>query len=360
MPTLSFHIPPINISRTPCESGYLRLARFPAALVLALITLITVPDLASAQASRHAVLIGGLGGSSDHTTQFERYLSETRRGLIEQFGFEAANVTVLGETSIADRPWVETTSTSENIRSVFERLAASVGANDDLYIVLFGHGSFDGTNAQLNIPRRDLNDVDYDELVSQVNARQVVFINTASSSGPFVDALSAPGRIIVTATRSGTERNETTFPRFVVEALSSGSADLDRNGETSVAEVFAFASEQTTRAFADANNLATEHALIDDNGDGKGTEWDKLEGSTDGAVASVTRLNSRSASLAGLSPENRGAASELLSHKERLEIEIAEAKSRKASLSTDEYYAKLEVLFVELARLNNTIEGVGR
>src|SRR5690606_8421762 len=104
-----------------------------------------------------------------------------------------------------------------------------------------------------------------------------VFVNTASSSAPFVERISAARRVVITATRVASQRNETVFPRYYVEALTSPSADLDRDGDLSVGEVFRFAAEATERHYADASLLATEHALLEDTGDGVGYQHGELE-----------------------------------------------------------------------------------
>ena len=58
--------------------------------------------------------------------------------------------------------------------------------------------------------------------------------------GAFV-SLAGPGRIIVTATKTGGERNETRFPAFFVEAFGDEAADRDRNGRVSALEAFDYA-----------------------------------------------------------------------------------------------------------------------
>lgn len=316
------------------------------------------PKSAFAQEGRqYAVLIGGLGGSPEYTEQFQQYLYETRKVLIDAFELPAANVTVLAEASLKDLDFVDDVATAENIRARFAALASTVTAADQVYVILFGHGSFDGQNAQLNIPRRDLNDVDYAELVNALPAGRIVFVNTASASAPFIGALSAPDRIVITATRTGTQRNETVFPRFFVEALTSPAADLDKNGDLSVREAFQYASEKTAQSFTETSHLATENALLDDNGDAEGHRIEELEEAAEGNLAAVTYLKRRTDVLATVSTENRGAVAEMLRQRDALERDIAEVKNRKNGMDEDRYYAELETLFVQLARLNDRMEG---
>ncbi|MFQ5568739.1 MAG: hypothetical protein ACE5G0_03630 [Rhodothermales bacterium] len=304
----------------------------------------------------YAVLIGGLGGSPEYTDTFQQYLFETHKALIEDFLFPEANVTVLAETSLRDVGFVTDVSTADNIRAHFATLAATVTPNDHVYIVLFGHGSYDGEHAQLNIPRRDLNDADYAALVDALPAGRIIFVNTASASAPFIDVLSAPDRIVITATRRGTQRNETVFPKFLVEGLTSGAADLDKNGNLSVREVFAYAAQKTAQSFAETSHLATEHALLEDTGDTQAYRVEELDEAAEGNLAAITYLKRRTAALAAIPAANRAALAQLLGDKDTVERDIAELKSRKNRLRENDYYAQLETLFVHLARLNDRIE----
>jgi hypothetical protein len=301
-------------------------------------------------AERHAVLIGGLGGTEEHTHRFRQYLFDARRALQDRFGFAPANIVVLAEAALEREDFVDAISSAEAIRSRFATLAGRVTAQDEVYVILFGHGSFDGQTAQLNIPRRDLTDADYAELLASLAAERVVFVNTASASAPFIQHVAAPGRIVITATRRGTERNETVFPRFFVEALADPASDLDRDGNVSILEIFRYASARTAQFFEDGGHLATERALLDDTGSGTGATEADLERVGQGALASVTLLNRRVPALASAGTESefreRGA----------IERDIASLKARKPTLGEQAYYRDLEALLVRLARLNDRIE----
>ena len=317
--------------------------------LLALLVALVLPAAAQEQ---YAVVIGGLGGSPEYTSTFQTYLVETQRALEETFGIPAANITVLAEPGAQGLDVVSDVSTAENIRAHFAALAEQVGEDDEVYVLLFGHGSAGGDGAQLNIPRRDLSSDDYADLLDALAAETVVFVNTASASGPFVDALSGPGRVVITATRTGTERNETVFPQFFVEAMTSPSADLDKNGDLSVRELFVYAAEQTAQSYEAAGHLATEHALLDDTGDGEGHEVGDLDEAGEGALAAVTYLKRREAPALAASEEATSAWRE----REEVEQAVAALKSRKTQLEPDVYYAELETLFVRLARINETLE----
>ncbi len=313
----------------------------------------TLPAAAQ-EGNRYALLIGGLGGEAAYVEAFRGYLFETRQALEQRFGFD--EVRVLAEPQLEGEAFVDGVATSEAIEAAFRRFGQKATAADQFYVFLFGHGSYDGERAYLNIPRRDLSDADYARLVASVQAGRVVFVNTASASAPFVEALSGPDRVVVTATRRGTQRNRTLFPQFLVEALSSPAADLDKNGDWSVQELFTYASEKTAQYFSDAGQLATEQALLEDTGDGQGFRVEELAEAGEGSLAGVTYLGRRATALADAGGVNNAALREMLREKEEIERTVADLKRRKGGLDEDAYYAQLETLFVRLARLNDAME----
>ncbi len=340
-------------------------------VVFAAVMLIAMtPSAGDAEAqSRHAVVVGGLGGSAEQTARFDRFLRDTRRALVERLGFSADNVVVLGERAIADNDHVDGVSMAEDVRQALADVALRASSADDVYLIFFGHGSSDGEQAHVNIPRRDLSDADYAELLGAVEARRIVVVNTASASAPFATSLAGEDRVIATATRVASQRNATTFPEYFVEALANPAADRDRDGRLSLLEVFTYAGEKTDQSFADAGNLATENALLEDNGDGVGTRLPQVlaaagAGGVDGALAATTWLSSRSgeaAALAASLPDSVAASvSSDMSRRDALYDAIAELKAEKAQTPDENYWANLEELFVELARLEARLDDVGQ
>ncbi len=336
------------------KSNNIPMLLFSRMMACLLIVLISTNVLHAQDAgNRYALLIGGLGGSPEHTEKFKGYLFDTRKALVETMAMPAENVVLLGEASISTESFVDGTATAENIRAQFKTLEERVGPADMVLVVLFGHGSFSNGEARLNIPRRDLSQHDYAAMLDGITASRIVFINTSSASAPFVEALSASNRMVITATRTGSQKNETAFPKFMVESLTSPATDLDKDGRLSVSEVFQFAAERTDQMFADNSNLATENALLDDNGDQEGSRLGELENGADGHLASITYLSG--SSTAGAVAENVGSPA-WQQEKNQVELAIANLKSQKASMDLDTYYAELETLFVQLARGNEAAE----
>lgn len=324
---------------------------FPKAQRLALIAVLFGLIWSGAQAQdRYAVLIGGLGGAPDQTERIGSHLRETYHALTGPLGFDGDNVSVLAEQALQGDSFVDGVSTAENIRAYFGVLTDSLSSDDALYVMLFGHGSSDGQRVALNIPRRDLTDMDYARLADTLPVGLQVWVCTMSVSGPFVRALSAPGRIVMTATRTATQRNRTIFPTYFAESLTAQDADLDQDGSLSVIETFRYAAEKTAFHYSSRGQLATEHSLLDDTGDGEGVRFEDLATATDGHLARITYLRLADVSRLMASDEPMTVA--------RLELErqIASLQARKSSMDVDAYYSELEDLFVRLARLNDRIE----
>lgn len=299
--------------------------------------------------NKHVLIINGASGEPAYAKQFGEWTSELRSILSKRYGFDAKNIRVLTEKP---EDASATRATAEEVKRVFALLKSQLDANNVLFVFLIGHGSFDGKEAKFNLVGPDLAASEYNQLLSALPTRRIIVFNMSSASGEFVKSLSAKGRIIVTATRSGQETNATRFAGFFINALSATDGDTDQDGHTSVLEVFVYATRLTEDFYKRAGRLATEHALIDDNGDGVGRE--KAEGG-EGLLARATYLDSLSVGEAAAN----AATGRLLKERTRLEGEIEQLIARKANMPEAEYEATLERLFIELAKVNRSIKQAG-
>jgi hypothetical protein len=300
----------------------------------------------AADPNKFAVILSGASGDEEFAKRFKGWTAELHRALVERFGFDEARVTVLAESPEGGRAL---RATAEEVRRAFQTLRASAGPESTVFVFLIGHGTFDGRQAKFSLVGPDLPATEYAELVGGLPSRRVVVFNMASASGEFIKPLSGRGRVVVTATRSGQEQNATRFPEHFIAALASRDADADQNGRVSVLEAFDYASRLTAEQYKRAGRLATEHALLDDSGDGVGHP--AAEGG-DGALARNVYLDSLSAEQAAASAET----GRLLRERERLEEEAERLKARKALLPEPEYEAELERIFVSLAKVNRSIK----
>lgn len=292
--------------------------------------------------NKFAVIINGPGGEPAYAKQFEEWTKQLSSVLAERFGFDSKNVKVLSDK----------TATAEEVKKSFATLKSQLDANNVLFLFLIGHGSFDGKESKFNLVGPDLSASEYNVLLTSLPTRRVVVFNMASASGEFIKSLAAKGRIVITATRNGQETNATRFAGFFISALNAADADTDQDGHVSVLEAFVYASRLTGDYYKRAGRLATEHALIDDNGDGIGRE--KAEAG-EGLLARATYLDSLSVDEAAAS----AATVKLIKERSRLEGEIEQLIARKANMPEAEYEATLERLFIELAKVNRSIKQAG-
>ena len=294
---------------------------------------------ASAQATHLAVIVG-LAGEPEHAELFDRWAGT----LVDAAGkLGVQTVIYLAEKPEADSKRVTGRSTKDEVVKAFDRLSAA--AEDDVvFVVLIGHGTFDGKVAKFNLPGPDLTPADFEPLVKKLRSRHVVFVNTASASGPFIETLSGPGRTIVTATRTGAERFATLFGGYFVDALAGTDADADRNRRVSVLEAFLYAKREVATAYEREGIMSTEHALLNDSG-GEGIQTPAADGKQ-GKVAAVLALGSTSASdPLPADPTVRA----LYLERRDLERRIEALKLMKGSMPADRYAGELEKLATDLA-----------
>ena len=273
----------------------------------------------------HLLVITGVPGDEEHAKQFAKWADAFIDAAKKKDSVPQANITYL-----SDRGAVR-----ENVENAVADIAAKAKPNDGVVVLLIGHGSYNGTTAAFNLPGPDLNAEEWAKLLGKLSAQRVAFINTASSSGAFLQAMTAPGRVVVTATKTGGERNETQFPEFFVAAFNDPTADRDRNGHVSIAEAFEYAKTKVTQAFQQKGLLLTEHATMDDSGEGHLASTMFLGiGRAEGALAVDT---------------SDPAMKELVDEKDAIDRQIAALKLRKNGMDEAQYDAQMEKLLTDLA-----------
>ena len=221
-----------------------------------------------------------------------------------------------------------------------------------LWLVMLGHGSFDGKEAKFNLRGPDISATEL-SLWLKPFKRSLILIDTSSSSAPFLTRLSATNRVIITATRSGHEQNFTRFGKFFAEAITDPASDLDKDGSISVLEAFLMASRQTAAFYKSEGRLASEHALLDDNGDGLGTPADWFQGlravKKPKDAAAVDGLLAQQIHLVG-SDSDKALTPEQIARRDALERAVLLYREKKDKVPEDEYYRELEKLLLEVAR----------
>ena len=297
----------------------------------------------AAAETRWAVIISGASGGEKYAEQMATWRSDLRSALVDRYGFKAEHVKMLVDETAksGDR------ATTANVKSLFSEIRKSGGKEDFVLIVLLGHGTYDGDVAKFNLVGPDMTAKDWTDVLAGVQGR-VTVVNTTEASFPFLEALSSKGRVVITATHSAAQKYATVFPEYFVKAMKEASTDLDKNGRTSIFEVFASASSAVKQHFEQRGQLLTEHALIDDNGDGKGRQ--AADEGPDGGLARIAFLDAELVADTA-NPE----LANLIKRRRALEAQAEEHKQLKGVMPDAEWNAQFEKLMLELAQVSAEI-----
>jgi hypothetical protein len=308
------------------------------ALLAALLTLAT---LGQADDRPTVVVVVGAPGQTEYEAEFRRWADLWQAAA----GKAGARLIRIGdgkpESASPDR---------DRLRSAIAEDQSSTGP---FWLVLIGHGSFDGREAKFNLRGPDVTEAELAGWLAPVK-RPIAVLDCSSSSSPFLGKLSGENRVVVTATRSGNESNFSRFGQYLAESIADPRADLDKDGQVSLLEAYLAAAVRTAEFYKSKARLATEHALLDDNGDKLGTPPDWFHGiratkrAKDGAPADGLRAHQWHLIP---SDRERSIPTEVRRERDRIELAIAALRDQKGTLAEDDYYARLEPLMVELARL---------
>ncbi|MEC7813157.1 MAG: hypothetical protein VX598_10150 [Verrucomicrobiota bacterium] len=294
---------------------------------------------------RRVMIITGAGGEEEYTELF----AEWGGGLAKAFDGNAAEM-----VHITNKP--EDTGARKTVESTLNKWVENPDV--EIWILLVGHGTFDGKVAKFNLVGNDASDADFKHWLKP-HRGPLVFINTSSCSAPFIRSLSGPNRVVATATKSGYEQNFCRFGGYMAAALGQAEADLDKDGAVSVLEAFLIASRQAGEFYRENDRLVSENALLDDNGDGMGTPADWFRG-----VRTQKKAKGKSSADGKLSrlvfpvipPAEKDIPAPLRKKRLAIEAKIETLRSLKKTLEAEIYYRDLEKLFLELAATNDEIE----
>jgi len=291
-----------------------------------------------ARAATWFVIVSGLGGEPDYEQRFTAAANELDR--IFQAEGPAVHVTTL----TGDH------ATAAQLHDALETIAREAKPEDDFALILIGHGSFDGVEYKFNLVGPDMTAAQIAELCDKIPTRRQLIVDTTSASGGAVAAFERPGRAVIAATKSGTEKNATVFARYWVEAFQDPSADTDHSGSVSALKAFAYATRKTAEFYDSQKRLATEHAVFNDTGSGE-----PVREAGDGQgnlLASFTLLRSGGTVQAANDPAKRA----LLEQKDELEQKIDILKYQKAALDPEVYKKELTDALVKLAKVEEALD----
>jgi hypothetical protein len=290
------------------------------------------------RAAVYYVTVAGLGGEPDYEQRFTASAQDLDK--VFKGGGNTAHVYTLTGAQ----------ATAPQLKDTLGTVARDAKVDDDFVLILIGHGSFDGVDYKFNLVGPDVTASEIAAMCDRIPARRQLIVDTTSASGGAIDALERPGRAVIAATKSGTEKNATVFARYWVEALQDPEADTDKSDSISAMEAFTYATKKTAAFYDSQKRLATEHAVFDDIGHGEPV---RATGNGQGALmSSFTLLRLGTSQQAANDPAKRA----LLAKKEELEQKIDTLKYQKAAMDPEDYKKQLTAALLELAKVQEDLD----
>ncbi len=306
----------------------------------------------SGQAQTRVVIVSGLGGEAKYTAEFAHEASALAAALQSRFSIPDSNIFWFGEDSISKAPRFRAQSTKPNVEKAILGIAARAEPASQFVLVLIGHGAGEGPDTRLSIPGPDLDAKDFARLLAAFPTQRVAFVNLSSGSGDMIATLTAANRVVITATKTTFERNESHFGRYFVDAFTQPGADVDKDGRVSLLEAFRYAALETKRFYEKGSLLQTEHAQLADEG-AKAGNADPTGAFGDGALARRFFLDGgRQRAVASA---NDPKLDVLYADQFALQEQIEQLRARKKAMTPDAYDAALEPLLIALARKSREI-----
>jgi hypothetical protein len=309
-----------------------------ASTLLLLCSLSLLPPTRHAYADVYYVTVAGLGGEPDYEQRFTATAKDLEK-LFKGAGSGAHVYTLTGSQA-----------TRAHLAETFSAVAHQAKPEDDLVVILIGHGSFDGVEYKFNLVGPDITGADLAGLCDRVPAKRQLIVNTTSASGGSVAALQRQSRAVIAATKSGTEKNATVFARYWAEALGDPTADLDKSDSISALEAFQYADRKTAAFYESQKRLATEHAVFEDTGR---SEPVRAASNSEGMLlSSFTVVRIGAAQKAAKDPAKR----DLLAKKDELEQKIDALKYQKAAMDPADYKQQLTQALLQLAQVQQELD----
>jgi hypothetical protein len=283
--------------------------------------------------------VAGLGGEPEYDARFSGWAKDLDK-LLHEVEPHAKIKTLYGPDA-----------TRANVEAYLHEVAKDSKPEDSLVLMLIGHGTYDGLDYKFNLPGPDLSASQLAALLDRISAHELV-VNMTSASGGSIAALEKPKRVVITATKAGTEKNATVFPRYWIEGMRDPAADSDKNEIVTALEVFRYAEDRTAKFYETQKRLSTEHALIEDAGKGDGVKLPSAENGEGLTAGRFAVLHLGAAAAQSRDPAKLA----LLKRKEELEASIDDLKYRKASMAVREYRGQLQELLLELAKTQEALD----
>lgn len=304
--------------------------------------------LDSPQTAKHAVIMVGPAVGDINVRRFRQWSFSLHDILVRDYGYSNERIILLydrGETEFTGGERVDGAATREGISDALTNLRARVATGDQITLYLIGHGSGAGDEAKFNIVGPDLTGNEFAVLLDQFDRQDMVIVNTTSASYGFSEALSSEGRVVISSTRSPSERYDPVFSGYFIDALDGRKGDRDKNNRVSMLEAFEYARANVQQWYSEQGRLAPEHAGLDDNGDSL-FSLDPREDQSDGLLAEIAYIDTLVDADAELSPS----ALMLKARMQELERSVFILRGRKDEFLEADYWQQMEPLLIELAQ----------
>jgi hypothetical protein len=280
--------------------------------------------VAQMPAATYVLTVAGLGGEPDYEQRFTSLATETDK------------ILRAGQTDRVVETLKGADATRAKMEAALAKIASQAKQPDAFVLMMIGHGSFDGVDYKFNLPGPDISGKELAALLNKIPAGRQLVVDMTSCSGGAVEGLKKENRVIITATKTGTEKNATVFARYWVEALRDPAADVDKNETITALEAFQYAEKKTSGFYAEQKRIATEHPQVDDQQ----------------RASAFALLRFGSAAAVVTDPAKRA----LIGHKEEIEGKIDALKYQKSLLAPDDYRKQLTALLLELSRVQDQID----
>ena len=308
------------------------------------------------QTSKYAVILTGPTVGEQNENQFRQWAFSLHDILVRDYGYSSRRITLLyadGRTDMTGGERVDGATDRAGIEAALAELAGQVVAGDQITLYLIGHGSGAAEEAKFNIVGPDITGTEFAALLDQFRQQDVVIVNTTSASYGFSAMLSAEGRVVISSTRSPSERYDPVFSRYFIEALDNRNGDRDKNNRVSMLEAFEYAKASVEQWYEEQGRLASEHAGLDDNGDAM-FALDPASDAGDGRLAEIAYIDTLVDDSEGLSE----AALQLKAKVQELERSVFILRGRKADYLEADYWQRMQDLLVDLARTTGQFEAL--
>jgi len=313
--------------------------------------------VALAESGKHALIVSSVSGDEEFKEKFWNWSTQMVQCLTQELNFSRENISLLMEDPGKDSSGGSVKATKIELLKAFDRLASRTKANDLIFVFFLGHGNFDNNDYRFNLVGPDITGSELKVQLDRFPTREVILVCATPCSGVLTKLLSGKGRVVITATKNEFENNNTQFAQFFVEAFVNKAADVDKNGNVSLLEAYLYAAKAVDSWYKERKLLATEHPLMEDNGDGLGTSWPSAENG-EGLLASKIWFGTSTPAMGKQGEEEDPELQTLYATKQKTESEIQDLKYKKASLTEADYNKSLEALLVRLAQTNQKIKSL--